>query len=547
MPIARTSSGLVPREAFNVGFPSTDIVNLPDWVPPDSDGGQGLVARFPSSDDDDEPLAANPKKLEPKPNSITIPPEFLPTGSTPVSMTMPTPRNLSGLGSMLHIFNMIKAAANCDPSRQLDTPRDTFKTGLENKLGDGLDALMADLKNKRPTAINLDENSNLSLEELRNSIEKAIKVPEGFLVGNLVLAIKIPYPDREEAIASLHNIFKLMRSATVNNPRLSQRLSYFRVALSKQRFKIDNIFTSRGRKDTLHGNELSIIQQYIEKMVKRHNAGGWMKEEDIDKWRQDMGPSDNTRSNEDSSTQEVPQERRDRRSIQIPNFFIMPDRLKTKSKKMHMNVPPSSDKDGQESVNRILTLMAAVDCTRLKRGWEVFRNKLRDTYGLTLMEWPETLEASEDTEEDRKMKVMTAITEHNARQKVYNQKHPTTRVAEERPGGDTSRKRARGDGHKAAEAEAEAPQSQEKERTGGSAPLPAGGLPSNSAHIVEPPHLEQHEGLYLQGTSTLQPSVSLPHTASGDRSESPYDPVRAAAKANDQLHPASGAQLGRPT
>ncbi|KAG6818430.1 hypothetical protein H0H93_005060, partial [Arthromyces matolae] len=234
-PVSTTTSRLVPRESFGVEFPSTDSVNHHQIVSSvvDSNDGQDIVART-TSDGDGEPhagpSASRMNAEQPRRDRMAIPHEFFPQDSPPVEMILPTARNLSGWGSVLNIFNLISAIANLDG--KLTTSRDTIKTQLDEILPfSSVNRYSRELKKTRPTALVLENTKNLDLDELRDSIQKAVQlhndfegevmVPKGFLVGPTTLAIKVPYKNgKEEAVASLGNILKLIRLATVNNETL---------------------------------------------------------------------------------------------------------------------------------------------------------------------------------------------------------------------------------------------------------------------------------------------------------------------------------------
>ncbi|KAG6846704.1 hypothetical protein H0H93_012340, partial [Arthromyces matolae] len=425
-PLPLPGSGLVPRESFDAIIPSTDDVNV-SFAMIHSNEGRGIAARN-TSDGDDEPHAvpsASRKRDAEKhrKDPMTIPHEFLPKESPPLKIILPRAQNLnlSGWGSVLNILNLINAMADLDGT--LKKSGVIFKAALEQALPmSPVDRYIRELKKMRPTALVLEETKNLDLDGLRNAIQKAIQlhndfegeimIPKGFLEGSTALAIKVPYKNgKEEAVASLRNILTLMRLATVGETALSTRLKNLRRAL-KERFGFDFPSETRTRKPVLDATQF-LMRGYILKVVKRHNAGEWMKKEDIEKWNQD------TLIVEDlPPVEEVP---RRRHFFQIPSSFFVP--VKGKTKTITMSIPSSDDIEGLKRVDEILTLMAKVDGTdALKESWRRVRKRLAVDFQLRVMETPETwgTEADQETKEKRKEAVVDAITRHNGIQKENN-------------------------------------------------------------------------------------------------------------------------------
>ncbi|KAG6834129.1 hypothetical protein H0H93_011669, partial [Arthromyces matolae] len=262
----------------------------------DNNNGQrhNIVARSNTDGDDESRISDTSKPAQSSPDPITIPPEFLPLGSPTIKMIIPTRLNLSGWGSVVNIANLIDAAANLDKDGQLHASRVAFRQQLETIIlqvklfqWKSLHALRQGLKDTRPTALVLENTTNVPLESLQDSIKKAMElhnmfegevmIPQGFLGGAPKLAIKVPYGSGgKEAIASIDNILTLMRLATRNNELLTHQLRKLKQSLTHIRFNLA-LSWSWDRKPIVNGDQLCAILVYIQKVVKQHNAGQWMK------------------------------------------------------------------------------------------------------------------------------------------------------------------------------------------------------------------------------------------------------------------------------
>ncbi|KAG6834211.1 hypothetical protein H0H93_011151, partial [Arthromyces matolae] len=362
-PVPFRSSELVPKESLDAKIPSTDNVNVSFAVfGRNSEQGHDIVARF-NSNEDDEPHASDPTTAaQSTSDRIAIPSEFLPLRSPPIKLIVPTRPNLSGWGSVINIFHLMDAAADLDTNGRLHESRDAFKEQLETIMAKGrvkrksLHVLRQELEVIRPTALVLANTTNVALEGLQDSIKKAtelhntfegeIMVPQGFIGGAQKLAIKVPYGNgRKEAIASLNNIVTLMYLAEGHDQTRKVQMRRLKQSLTHVRFNLA-LPSSRIHKPILDGDQLCVIQLYIQKVVKQHNAGHWMEEDDIKKWKQ--GTSEDTSCDVKISKAKT--------SIQIPSCF-----LPEETPRLSMPVPPSNDAGGIERVDGILMLMAKLD------------------------------------------------------------------------------------------------------------------------------------------------------------------------------------------
>ncbi|KAG6849244.1 hypothetical protein H0H93_010095, partial [Arthromyces matolae] len=429
-PIPFRNSGVVSWELSNTKFPSTDVAHLPIG----NDGGQDIVARYPMDGDKEGPI-----ELGPGSKPITIPASFFPPESPELEISFPALEARNIWGSVMNIWNLINTITKRDKRQELRTFQDTFEKELKTLLKiKSLRRFMNKLGNERTDRGAFDETKHLKLEALRESLKRAVElhntfqeeimIPKGFVSSpEMQLTMKVPYQKKQDAVMSVYRIYRLMRLATANNNILSKQLSNFRNALTHDRFNLDQVPTSSARKAALTATQFRSIQDHLETVVKQHNAGHWMTEEDIQGWNQDPGTSESVLSNDDNPPKEAAKIR-ERRSMHTPLFFLPVQHMDTKT--LTMNVPPSDDTDGIKSVNDILTLMAALpvpeeQTEKLKKTWRNYRGRLV-AYQLELMEEPEVWGTTNGSLIEAQNGIVDAIRKHNRRQEVYNiqQKRP---------------------------------------------------------------------------------------------------------------------------
>ncbi|KAG6849805.1 hypothetical protein H0H93_004881 [Arthromyces matolae] len=420
-PIPLTGSGLLSVNSFN-GV---------DKVPTAShDRDLGLLARDPTDEDNDS-LDSKPT---PNLNTITIPHVFRParTSSEPeLKMTIPRITEYTCWGSVLNIIHLIDAAAERETN--LKGPRNTFLQELTTTadLKVSLKAITQKIERLRPTALHMQETTRLNLETILDHIETAvtkhnqfkadIKMPIGFFPHEN-LGMKVPYPENVKAVNSVKVILRLLRSATGSNTEhlIFQLLNFKKILSLHYELALPNF--QRQHYTRLTVAKFTACQELIRMAIARHNDNIWVEDDQF------VIPE----FPDDGNYYQPPPTQVNLKDPHIPKTFFIPSTYK---KSLHLSIPHEDDKDGKESVNQILELMALVGGSpNLQKSWNTFRDNLNRR--LDVIEKPKVWgPLSEEGGDTCKQAVLDAIEAHNQRLRVKNRSKEVADPRKKRPAG----------------------------------------------------------------------------------------------------------------
>ncbi|KAG6836509.1 hypothetical protein H0H93_007299 [Arthromyces matolae] len=424
-PIPLTGSGLLSVKLFN-GDDKVPDASRDLQFDLENEGELGLLARDPTDEDNDS------VDSKPTPNPITIPHVFRPAGTSSepeLKMTIPRITEHTCWGSVLNIIHLIDAAAERDTN--LKGPRDTFVQELTTTaaLKVSLKKITQRIERLRPTALHMQETTELDLETILDHIETAvkkhnefqadIKIPIGFF-PNENLGMKVPYPKNVDAVNSVKVILRLLRSATGSNTEnLMVQLVNFKKTLSLH-YELALPNFQRQHHTRLTVAKFTACQELIRKAIERHNNNDWVEDDQF------VIPE----FPDDENYYQPPPTQDNLKAPQIPKIFFIQS---TSKKSLHLSIPRRDDKDGKESVNQILDLMALVGGSpNLQKSWNTFRDNLNRQ--LEVIEKPQAWgPLGEEGADTRKQAVVDAIKTHNGRLRVKNRSKEVLDPGQKRP------------------------------------------------------------------------------------------------------------------